>query len=253
MSSRSARVSSERPFYDLHADAYDALIVDPVEPWVDRIDQHLRGAGFESASILDAGCGTGRHAAALIDRGHQVTLLDAAPGLLAIAADRCPGSRAVRADICAPALAETFDAITCRGVLNDLVEDAERDQALSFFGELTRDGGVVVLDVREAGGSRARADGIWRSNDVELADGTRLRFSSRPTWQAGRIVVDERYQLTDVRGLAAPPLEYTFHMRPWTTAELEDRLRRAGFRSIVIQPGVGRRTTDRLLVTASRT
>ncbi|MFG1625757.1 class I SAM-dependent DNA methyltransferase [Kribbella sp. NPDC049227] len=252
MNSRSAKITSERPFYDLHAEAYDALITDPVEPWVEWIDQHLRDVGHESASVLDAGCGTGRHAAALIDRGHRLTLMDAAPRLLAIAADRCPGSRAILADICAPSLTETFDAVTCRGVLNDLVEDAERDQALDAFAMLTSAGGVLVLDVRESEASRSRADGAWHTKDAELADGGRLKFSGRSTWRAGRLVVEERYELADTTGVASPTREYTFEMRPWTTAELESRLRRAGFQSIEIQPGIGRRTTDRLLATARR-
>jgi SAM-dependent methyltransferase len=114
-----------RPFYDLHADAYDALITDPVEPWVDAVDDHLRTAGLSSASVVDAGCGTGRHARALMDRGHRVSLLDASPSLLAIASRRCPDSPAHQTDICTPKLHETFQAITCRGVLNDLVSDEE--------------------------------------------------------------------------------------------------------------------------------
>jgi SAM-dependent methyltransferase len=250
VNSRSAKVTSERPFYDLYAEAYDDLIVDPVEPWITWIDQCLRLAGWESAAVLDAGCGTGRHAAALIERGHRLTLMDAAPRLLAIAANRCPGSRAILADICAPALVETFDAITCRGVLNDLVDDVERDQALSSFAALMSAGGVLVLDVREREASRVRADGTWRSRDAALVNGARLRFSSRPTWGAGRIVVEECYEFTDATGVASPPRVYNFQMRPWTIAELEHRLQRAGFRSVEIQPGIGRRSNDRLLVTA---
>ena len=83
--SPSADPASERPFYDRHADAYDALISDPVEPWVAAVDESLRAAGFSNAQVLDAGCGTGRHAAALIERGHDVTLLDASEALISIA------------------------------------------------------------------------------------------------------------------------------------------------------------------------
>ena len=51
-----ARVSAERPFFhSLHAGAYDALITDPVEPWVQAVHEHLEGADLEQASILDAG------------------------------------------------------------------------------------------------------------------------------------------------------------------------------------------------------
>lgn len=252
MTSRSARITSKRPFYDIHADAYDALIVDPVEPWVTVVEERLLGAGIGAPTILDAGCGTGRHAAALVDLGHSVTLMDASQALLEIAARRCPGSRAVLADICAPAMDDEFDAVTCRGVLNDLIEDQERNEALASLGALTALGGVLMIDVRESEASRQRADGIWRTTEAGLVDGARLRFSSRPSWRAGLIEVEERYEFLDSAGAESPPREYVFHMRSWTRDEVAARLSRAGFERIEIEPGVGRRTADRLLVTARR-
>lgn len=252
VTSRSARITSERPFYDLHADAYDALITDPVQPWVEAVHARLIGAGVRSASILDAGCGTGRHAAALAGLGHRVTLMDASASLLAIAARRCPDSRVILADICAPAMEEEFDAVTCRGVLNDLVEDQERDDALGSLAALVAGGGMLVVDIRDADASRQRAYGTWRTTEVALVDGARLRFSSRPSWRAGLIVVEERYEILDGADPVSPPREYIFQMRPWTHAEVKARLDKAGFKRIEIEPGVGRRTADRLLVTARR-
>ncbi len=64
-------------------------------------------------------------------------------------------------------------------------------------------------------------------------------------------MVQERYEFTDPDGIPSTPREYLFRMRPWTATELQDRLRQAGFQHVEIQPGVGRRTADRLLVTAS--
>lgn len=253
MSSRSARITRERPFYDLHADAYDALVTDPVEPWVEAVDERLRIAELAPASILDAGCGTGRHAQALVARGHDVALLDASPALLAIAARRCPGSRTFLTDLCAPAVTGLFSAVTCRGVLNDLLEDRERDAALGALASLIVPGGLLVLDVRESEASRRRADGAWRSRQVAVAGGATLAFSSRPTWQDGRIVVDERYELTPEVGRPASVREYTFAMRPWAEEELLARLSAVGFGRIAVEAGVGRRTPDRLLVTAHRT
>ncbi len=252
MPSRSARITSERPFYDLHADAYDSLITDPTEPWVEAVHERLAHAGVGPASILDAGCGTGRHAAGLIDLGHRVTLLDASPALLALAARRCPGCRTFEADICSPGLDEQFDAVVCRGVLNDLIEDQERDDALRSFAGLLASGGLLMLDLREAEASRQRADGVWRISEVTGENGSAFRFSSRPSWDAGLIVVDERYEMIDGPTSAAPPRQYRFHMRPWTGAEIEDRLRLAGYAQIDVESGVGRRTSDRLFVTARR-
>lgn len=252
MASPSADVAAGRPFYDRHADAYDALITDPVEPWVEAVGEALRDAGFEEAQVLDAGCGTGRHAAALIERGHDITLLDASAALLAIARKRCPGARALVSDLCAPALTGPFDAVVARGVLNDLVTDRERADALRAFARLTRAGGVLVLDVRETAMSQQRADGNWRTTHADLPDGSQLRFVSRPTWNDGRIVVEERYERDGGRSGALEVSEFAFEMRPWARDEMQRRLTSVGYGRIEIRAGVGRRTRDRLLVTARR-
>jgi SAM-dependent methyltransferase len=252
VASPSADVAAQRPFYDRHADAYDALISDPVEPWVEAVDESLWAAGFSTARVLDAGCGTGRHAAALIERGHHVTLLDASEALITIARARCPDAPAVVTDLCEPAITEAFDAVIARGVLNDLLTDDERANALNAFARLTRPGGVLVLDVREAAMSQQRADGVWRTAEVDLPDGSQLRFVSRPTWNDGRIVVEERYELAGDHDETSEVSEFLFEMRPWTRDEMQRRLSTAGYGRTEIRDGVGRRSPDRLLVTACR-
>ena len=251
MTSRSARVSAERPFYDLHADAYDALVTDSPEPWVEAVHARLACAGRHRARILDAGCGTGRHARGLLDRGHEVELLDASARLLDLARRRCPGSPTHEADLCSLGLPQHFDAVTCRGVLNDLVTDAERDAALASFARVLHPGGLVFLDVREAEASRARADGSPRRRTVTMGAGASLAFVSRPRWQDGRLLVAETYELTTPDG-GASSHDYDFEMRPWAAHELRERLTRAGFDVPEVRPGVGRSTPDRLFVVAAR-
>src|SRR5258708_40293016 len=121
VTSHSARVSQTRPFYARHAQAYDLLVTDPAESWVDAVHERLIRAGRPAASVLDAGCGTGRHAAALTALGHHVDLGDAAADLLRQAAVRCPQARTFHADLCALNLDPAHQAVTCRGVLNDLI------------------------------------------------------------------------------------------------------------------------------------
>ncbi|HEX5997749.1 MAG TPA: hypothetical protein VFY84_21630 [Jiangellales bacterium] len=48
MYSASARVSRVRPFYSDYADAYDLLISDPVEPWVEAVHERLLAGGWPS-------------------------------------------------------------------------------------------------------------------------------------------------------------------------------------------------------------
>jgi trans-aconitate methyltransferase len=220
---------TKRPFYHSNADAYDLLINDPVEPWTEAIHERMGGI---AGRILDAGCGTGRHAAALIALGHRVDLADASAELLAQAARRCPDSRTVQTDLCAMEPAADYDAVTCRGVLNDMVTDGERAAVMRTLAGSLRRGGLLFLDVRDAATTQARTF----SRAVED-----VTYTSRATWDGELLRVEEQFD--------DGPL-YHFTMRPWTTDELTSRLTGNGLRDITIEPGVGRRTPDRLFVTA---
>ncbi|WP_306213867.1 class I SAM-dependent methyltransferase [Actinoplanes sp. RD1] len=230
MTSASARVSNERPFYRRHADAYDELVTDSVESWVAAVHSRVS----PRARLLDAGCGTGRHAAAFAALGHRVELADASPALLAQAARRCPGARTHLVDLCSARLAG-FDAVTCRGVLNDMITDAERAAAVGALAAALRPGGALFLDVREEGAARRRADGTEHTRTAGA-----LTFTSRTTWRDGLLHVAERYG----------DVPYEFRMRPWPVTELTERLAAAGLRVAELGPGVGRRTPDRLFVVA---
>jgi len=66
----------------------------------------------EKDRILDAGTGTGVGAAAAMTSGRQVTGVDAAPGMLAIARREVPGARFVEADFAQlPFPASSFDVV----------------------------------------------------------------------------------------------------------------------------------------------
>jgi SAM-dependent methyltransferase len=247
--SSSARTASERPFYALHADAYDLLITEPVDPWVDAVHDRLRSAGRSPASVLDAGCGTGRHAAGLIARGHRIDVVDASAELLALAAKRCPSARTFLADLCEMNIPSAYDAVTCRGVLNDMVTDQERVSAVRSLARSLTPGGLLFLDVREEQGSRQRADGAARSRQVELGDGDELTFTARTTWSQGVLQVEEHYDLIRP-GTPTQRSSYFFTMRPWTEPELRAVLHGSGLRDVEISVGVGRRTPDRFFVVA---
>ncbi len=150
-----------------------------------------------------------------------------------MASARCPEAPAHLDDLRDPRLRGPFDdVLTCRGVLNDLLEDDDRDAAvLSSAARLLRPGGVLALDVRDAGRSREKADGAPAQHD------------RAPATAGGAVTFTRRG--VDLR-------EHTFRMRPWTVKqEVRERLGRAGFVDVVTGPGVGGRW-DRLFVTAVR-
>jgi len=249
VSSASARVSRARPFYADYAEAYDLLVTDPVEPWAEAVHDRLLAGGRAPAVVLDAGCGTGRHAAALAAKGHHVDLADASERLLAQAASRNPCAVALHADLCALAVSGRYQAVTCRGVLNDMTTDAERDAALRSLRRALSEGGMLMLDVREPEGSRRRADGVPRHRTADLGARGVLQFTSTVTWQAGFLHVVEDYTLRRPGGPAGNR-RFNFVMRPWSAQEVRERLAAAGFGRVEIGPGAGRTTGDRLFVVA---
>lgn len=248
VTSPSAHASAVRPFYAAQASAYDLLITDPVEPWVAFVDNTLRTAGLSPAAVLDAGCGTGRHAAALVALGHDVELADASAALLELAVARCPGATVHEVDLTNFAPGPRFDAVICRGVLNDMVLDSERQACLTSFEAALRPGGMVILDLRDAGASQERADGSTRESIVETLNGERLHYRSTPSWDAGLIRVHETYELTSEAGTEST--QYDFTMRPWSIDEATERLTAAGFVAVDIRKGVGRKTDDRFIAVA---
>ena len=143
---------SRRPFYTEYAWAFDLLIDRPVRKECATIVAWLVERGVQPAArLLDAGCGTGRYASELARRGYIVHGIDKSPELVAVAAHSAAGRENVSfavGDILTPPTAE-YDAVLCRGVLNDLIETEQRDAAFAAFAGTLRAGGVLIVDVRD--------------------------------------------------------------------------------------------------------
>jgi ubiquinone/menaquinone biosynthesis C-methylase UbiE len=72
-----------------------AAVYDTLNPPGKDMLFYLDLAGREALSILEIGCGTGRLACALAERGHRVTGTDPAPAMLDIARHRPGGERVI--------------------------------------------------------------------------------------------------------------------------------------------------------------
>ncbi len=99
--------------YRRSAAIYDALFRDKDYQKSSRtLVQILRRVTPEARTLLDVGCGTGRHLAYL--RGKfDVEGLDSSRQMLAIARERCPGVRFHQGSLVAFNLRRRFDVITC--------------------------------------------------------------------------------------------------------------------------------------------
>ena len=249
-----------RPFYGEFAWAYDYLIARPVAEECAGMAAALarRGIG-PGASLLDAGCGTGRYAIELARGGFVVTGIDRSPELLAEALRR-PVEAAARVrfeagDLLTLPGGAGFDAIVCRGVLNDLVEPADPAAAFGAFARALRSGGALLFDVRDWDASVAgkTAQPVSERRVATPRGPLVFRAVTRLDPATRRLLIAERHTLTTASGEVT--VSHDFVMRGWSRDELEGLLRAAGFEASEYAGtyegaplGVG----DRIVVVASR-
>jgi SAM-dependent methyltransferase len=137
--------------------------------------------------VLDAGCGSGMHAAELINRGATVTGVDLSEGLLAVARERLgPEVPLHRADLSRPLPFphDAFELVLSSLVLHYL---AEWEPTLREFHRVLVPGGRVVmsthhpvLDLRVSGSDDYLGTYSFTENWVEDGRTMSMRFWHRP-------------------------------------------------------------------------
>src|SRR5215472_5515656 len=100
----------------------------------------------DGTALLDAGCGTGAHIAYL-KNWYQVTGLDLAEPMLAVARQRHPDVAFVQGDMVNFNIPHQFEAIACLFGAIGYVQTEERlRQALSTFARHLAPGGVLIVE-----------------------------------------------------------------------------------------------------------
>jgi SAM-dependent methyltransferase len=249
---------SPRPFYHKFAWAYDLVIQDDVIRKCTFIAHKLHEQGIENgARILDAGCGTGRYSIALADLGFSVVGVDISDELLAEARKKArPRGASLRfhkGDILELS-ADNYDAILCRGVLNDLLDDDSRDRAFRSFADALREKGALILDVRDWSPTRDRKRQESSFRRVLETDRGALEFISRTVLDEQRRLLQVRETHTIETGSGRMTYDHDFTMRCWTQAELEESLLDSGFEDIQLFGDYDAKTflgaTDRIVAVA---
>lgn len=250
-----------RPFYTSFAWAYDHIIAEPEPEHYDRIVQLFTSRGVGPGSrLLDAGCGTGRCALALARKGYRVTGVDASPDLLWEARRKtAPEELALifeREDLLSLAAQAAFDGILCRGVLNDLLDDASRQEIFRVFARALRPAGVLLLDVVEwqtTAHQYRRAQRLTKQIETERGTLT-FHCLTRLSPETRSLQITERHQLR--RGAELITSHYTCAMRCWGQEELATCFIQAGFEHILylgaydLQVPLG--TTNHIVAIAQR-
>ena len=249
---------SSRPFYGEYAWAFDLLIERPVREDCAAIAAWLSERGVRpGATVLDAGCGTGRYAGELARRGYAVEGVDRSSELIETARHSIRGhgnSVSFRVGDLLALPAERYHGILCRGVLNDFVSEDTRLSVFAEFARALRPAGVLILDVREweATKDRKRREPVFRKT-VTTDRGT-LTFTSITELDPERqqLLLSETHTLVNDAGEHSS--DYRFVMRCWTRTELESVSERSGFGSVAYfgayDPAAHAGATDRLVAVA---
>jgi len=192
------------------------------------------------SAVLDAACGTGASAAALARRGFRVRATDGSDAMVAMAAARfeherldIPLATCLWADLPA-VVGERFDVVLCLG--NSLVHTASRDamiEALTGLRQMARPGGHVVVDSRNWEKVHAERRVVRVKDRVVTRNGRQC--VSLYCWE----IPDRLEAATTARivflfedGDRVEPHEYRIDFRPFTHAELRERLAEAGLREV---------------------
>ena len=222
-----------RPFYEKYAWAYDLIISRNQKQECAFIEQVLADFNIgRGAAILDAGCGTGNYSVELMQRGFRVTGVDRSSQLLMLARKKAAAAGLEmpfdNGDILTLHVDRQYDAVLCRGVLNDLVEERDRLQVFRSFAAFLRFGGALILDVRDwekTVKTKSAEPVLCKKVDV---DGNILEFTATSELDAtNRLLrVHETHKYRDDES------RYDFTMKCWTKEELAGNMNAAGFGEI---------------------
>ncbi len=229
------------PLYDDMGADYDRFV-----DWESRLAFELPAllkilSGHKARRVLDAACGTGRHAIALAQRGLDVAGADLSKAMVeqarrnaAAAGVDVPFYQAGLGEL-AKYLTGPFDAILCLGhSLPHLLSAAEVQAALDDFAQLLRPGGVLLLQDR--------------NDERLLAQGQRfLPLSTHreggDEWLFLRFLdLSPERIFFHIITLRRHGQEWTYHVsttshRPLFKAELEADLARSGFADVSFYGG----------------
>lgn len=133
-----------------YASARLAAVYDPLNPPGEDLDFYEALAGDGPLEILDVGSGTGRFACRLAARGHSVTGVEPAAGMMEIARNRdCEGVTWIAAGAADFAVDTRFDLIVMTGhVFQVFLEDEAVRAVLAHLGRHLAAGGRLAFETR---------------------------------------------------------------------------------------------------------
>jgi SAM-dependent methyltransferase len=148
-------------------------------------------AGYGPASVLDAGCGTGRVAIELARRGVEVVGVDLDADMLAVAQANAPELTWVRGDLAVLDLGRRFDVVVLAGNVLRFVSADGRPASIAACARHLHPGGRLVngFQLGPPGPELADLDRWAADAGLTLED----RFA---TWDRRRFTANDRYAVS---------------------------------------------------------
>jgi SAM-dependent methyltransferase len=127
---------------------------------------------YEPRTVLDAGCGTGRVAIELAQRGVEVVGVDLDGDLLARAQEKAPDLTWYRSDLAGLDLGRTFDVVVMAGNVLGFVTAADRRAAVASVAAHVAPGGRLIsgCQLRAGWPTADEYDGWCEEVGLELED-----------------------------------------------------------------------------------
>jgi len=217
-----------RPWYETifderYPELFGPLERDPEE----EVRQIVRLLPIEAgAAVVDLGCGRGRHAIPLSQQGFRVTGVDLSEKMLRMAQERAARENVsvewVREDMRVFLRPGAFDACLSLFTSFGYFSDEENQHVLANVGQSLRDGGALLLDLRNAQKGLAGEEDL--ESTVTVPSG-QLRLRVRFDRATGR--ANARHELTRRDGIR---ISSSFDVRIYSEKELAGMISRAGLR-----------------------
>jgi SAM-dependent methyltransferase len=158
---------------------YDRRFEDLAAAGMDMHGEAALVASYRPATVLDAGCGTGRVAIELARRGHDVVGTDVDPSMLEAARAKAPSLTWVEADLTDPSLdlGRTFDVVVMAGNVLIFVPSGTEGLVIANAARHLSPGGRLVA------GYSLRRGGLQPSGHDAYAGAAGLELEDRwSTW-----------------------------------------------------------------------
>jgi SAM-dependent methyltransferase len=217
------------PYYDR---IYSGKDYDREARQLVRISRRFRGG--LGTTLLDVGCGTGRHLERF-RRAFAVEGVDVSPAMLSVARRRLGrGVRLTRGDMRTFDLGRRFDVLVCLfSAIGYMTGRADRDRAIANFFRHVAPGGVALVEgwVRPS---------RWRGDSVSLLTyedpGCKIARVSHAIRRGDSSVVELQYLIAEP-GRAIRRASEVHRQALVEPKEMLASFRRAGFRSRAILSG----------------